>query len=243
MTGTSPTAGLAGADLSAWTGCPEPGKTALSGRLVRLDPLDWARHGDGLFAALGGTNNADIWTYMPIGPFDTADAFGDSFLAESTANGWRTMVIARQYDNIIVGMASYMRIRAAHGSAEVGCIAYAHDFQRTTGATEAMALMARHVFDDLGYRRYEWKCNNANQASRRAAERFGFVYEGTFRNDLVVKGRNRDTAWYSIIDSEWPAVSAAYERWLSEMNFHADGTQIARLEECYIEEKTACQDD
>lgn len=127
-------------------------------------------------------------------------------------------------------MASYMRIREAHGSVEIGCVAFSHRLQRTTRATEALTLMAQHVFDELGYRRYEWKGNNANLASKRAAERFGFTFEGVFRNDMVVKGESRDTAWYSIIDSEWPVVRAALHAWLAATNFDGHGRQRQRLE-------------
>jgi RimJ/RimL family protein N-acetyltransferase len=128
------------------------------------------------------------------------------------------------------GVASYLRIDPAMGSIEVGAILYSPALQRSPAATEAMYLMARHVFEELGYRRYEWKCDSLNQASRRAAERLGFRYEGTFRQAWVVKGRNRDTAWYSIIDSEWPALRNAFERWLDPSNFDAAGKQRARLE-------------
>ena len=230
-------------DLSAWTGCAEPGLTTLAGRHVRIEPLDWSRHGEGLFAAIAGPANTDIWAHMPIGPFGKANAFSDGFQAEAERFRWRPMVILRQNDNLIVGTANYMRIRAEVGSAEVGCIAYAHEFQRTTGATEAMVLMARHIFDELGYRRYEWKCSDRNAASMRAARRLGFVYEGTFRNDLVVRGRNRDTAWYSIVDSEWPVVSAGYDRWLAAANFDADGRQKRSLEDCYEKRESECRDD
>lgn len=122
-------------------------------------------------------------------------------------------------------MASYTRIREAHGSVEAGCVAFSHRLQRTAHATEALTLMARHVFDDLGYRRYEWKCHDANAASKRCAERFGFQFEGLFRNDMVVKGESRDTAWYSIIDAEWPALRAALAAWLAPANFAAAGRQ------------------
>lgn len=129
-----------------------------------------------------------------------------------------------------LGMCTYMRIREAHGSAEIGCVAFSPKLKRTPEATEALRLMAAHVFD-LGYRRYEWKCNNDNLASKRAAERFGFTFEGIFRNDMVVKGRSRDTAWYSITDREWPRLDAALSGWLAPSNFAAeDGVQLRTLE-------------
>jgi RimJ/RimL family protein N-acetyltransferase len=129
-----------------------------------------------------------------------------------------------------VGVASYLRIEPAMGSIEVGHLAYSPALQRHPAATEAMYLMMRHVFDELGYRRYEWKCDDRNQASRRAALRLGFRFEGIFRQHMVIKGRNRDTAWYAILDSEWPALRAAFERWLDPANFDAAGRQRARLE-------------
>ncbi|MFN2425855.1 MAG: GNAT family N-acetyltransferase [Candidatus Binatia bacterium] len=215
-------------DLLNWTTKPIPGEFALEGTRVRLEPLDWEVHGEGLFAAVGGESNAGIWTWMPLGPFDEPGHL-NSFLAfiRSTEN-WRTMVIRRSSGEVL-GMASFMRIREAHGSAEIGCVAFGPALRRSTEATEALALMAGHVFD-LGYRRYEWKCNSENAASNRAAVRFGFRFEGTFRNDMVAKGKNRDTAWYSILDTEWPALKAALDRWLARENFADDGTQLRTLE-------------
>lgn len=216
-------------DLSGWTRRATPGAEVLAGRRVRLEPLDPTQHGAGLFAAVGGSANADIWTWVPDGPFPTLEAMQE-FLAWGTDKAsWRTMVIRAAASGDILGMASYMRIREAHGSAEIGCVAFGARLKRTAEATEALALMARHIFD-LGYRRYEWKCNNENLASKRAAERFGFLYEGLFRNDMVTKGRSRDTAWYSITDAEWPALDQALGHWLSDDNFAKDGTQKRTLE-------------
>ncbi len=206
-----------------------PGEQTLAGRRVRLEPLDWLSHGEGLFAAVGGDVNAGLWTWMPVGPFHSPEALGD-FLAEVRENeGWRTMVFRAQATGEILGMAAYMRIREAHGSAEIGCVAFSPKLKRTTKATEALALMAAHVFE-LGYRRYEWKCNSQNLASKRAAERFGFVFEGVFRNDMVTKGESRDTTWYSITDGEWPVVRAALGHWLADDNFANNGSQLRSLE-------------
>ena len=217
-------------DLSTWTPRPSPGLAALDGKRVRLEPLDWDKHGPGLFQATGGEANAGIWTWMPVGPFPTPDSLAAFLARQAKAEGWRTMTIASKTTNEILGMATYMRIREAHGSAEIGCVAFGPKLKRTPEATEAFALMARHVFIDLGYRRYEWKCNFENEASKRAALRFGFAFEGVFRNDMVTKGRSRDTAWYSLTDTEWPAVDAALALWLSNDNFAKDGTQIRTLE-------------
>lgn len=220
-------------DLSTWTTRPAPGLASLEGRLVRLEPLDWAQHGEGVFAAAGGEANAGIWTWMPVGPFPAIDSLKDFLLGQREREGWKTMVIReRRLSGLagdILGMATYMRIREAHGSAEIGCVAFGPRLTRTPHATEAFALMAGHVFD-LGYRRYEWKCNFENLASKRAAERFGYTFEGVFRNDMVAKGKSRDTAWYSITHAEWPALRLALERWLAPGNFGPDGGQTRTLE-------------
>lgn len=217
-------------DLSTWTRRPKPGLVLLAGRLVRLEPLDAAAHGEDLFAAVGGDANAGIWEWMPVGPFQRREGLL-GFLADQHAHdGWRTMVIRAAATGDVLGMCTYMRIREAHGSAEIGCVAFGPRLKRTPEATEALYLMAAHVFE-LGYRRYEWKCNNDNLASKRAAERFGFRFEGVFRNDMVTKGRSRDTAWYSITDAEWPDVQLALAGWLAPSNFAAeDGAQLRTLE-------------
>lgn len=217
--------------LSDWTPRPLPNPLTLEGRLVRLERLDWYKHTQELFDALGGEANADLWRYMPIGPYLDGDAFAESFDRARVNGAWNTLAIRVKETGKLEGMVSYMRMRPEHGSVEIGCVAFGHRLQRTAAATEAVYLMAKHVFDDLGYRRFEWKCDNANDASRRAAERFGFIYEGLFRQDMVRKGANRDTAWYSIIDKEWPVMRAGFERWLDPANFGPDGRQIRSLTE------------
>lgn len=221
-------------DLSTWTSRPLPGLVSLNGRLVRLEPLDWLRHGEGLFAAIGGEANTDLWAWMPVGPFShpdqLRDVFADRAADMSEDEGWRTMAILSRASGVVLGSCSYMRVRRAHGSCEIGCVAFGPDLRRTPEATEALFLMAAHVFEDLGYRRYEWKCNTRNAASMRAAARFGYAFEGVFRNDMVTKGQSRDTAWFSITDAEWPGVGAALRQWLADGNFGADGSQIQTLE-------------
>jgi RimJ/RimL family protein N-acetyltransferase len=216
-------------DLAAWTRKAAPGTSTLVGAHVQLEPLDWARHGEGVFAAVGGEANAQIWSWMPVGPWPQSAQLRDFLAQMHGAEGWRTMVIRARASCEIVGMATYMRIREAHGSAEIGCVAFGPKLKRSREATEALGLMAGHVFD-LGYRRYEWKCNSQNLASKRAAERFGFIHEGVFRNDMVTKGQSRDTAWYSITDAEWPVLKAALARWLAHDNFATDGAQVRTLE-------------
>lgn len=217
-------------DLSAWTKRETPGLVTLAGRRVRLEPLDWSLHGAGIFAAVGGQHREELWRYMPVGPFADEEMLQDFLRYMQASEGWRTMVVRAAASAEILGMAAYMRIREAHGSVEIGCVAFGDRLRRTPEATEAFAVMAGHVFDDLGYRRYEWKCNLANEASKRSAERFGFTFEGVFRNDMVTKGKSRDTAWYSIIDAEWPAIRVALDQWLAPENFGPDGRQTRTLE-------------
>lgn len=216
--------------LKNWTARERPGQWPLTGDRVVLEPLDWADHLEGLYQAVAAPDVADIWKYMPLGPFESQEQFQEIFERVAGDLGWEVMIIRRTRGGDILGMASYMRIREAHGSAEIGCVAFGPDLKRSAEATEAMSLMAGHVFDELGYRRYEWKCHNDNAASRRAAERFGFAFEGVFRNDMVVKGKSRDTAWFAMTDEDWPVLRKAFKAWLSAKNFDASGTQKKRLE-------------
>lgn len=210
--------------LENWTECAEPNLRYVKGRHVIIEPVDFTHDAEALFNAVGGEANADLWRYIPIGPFDDADDMSAVFKRFADEENWRTHII-RSLSGDVLGMASYMRLRPAAGSIEVGCIVYSKQLQRTPAATEVMYLMASHIFDDLGYRRYEWKCNNANDGSKRAALRLGFVPEGVFRQDMVMKGENRDTAWFSMLDKEWPQAKAAFEAWLDPENFMADGRQ------------------
>ena len=218
-------------DLSTWAPCPRPSAEIPIGSTVRLEPLNWEAHEQGLFAIVGGKKNARLWDYVSVGPYLDPATFQKSFAETCVEKGWETKVIHEVVSGKVLGMFSFLRIRQKHGSIEIGCVVFCYALQRTLKATEALLLMARHVFDDLGYRRYEWKCDTQNLASSRAAMRFGFTYEGTFRNDMVSKGHSRDTAWYSITDAEWPAVCAALDAWLAPQNFDPDGTQIKRLED------------
>ncbi|MCR9269055.1 MAG: GNAT family N-acetyltransferase [Hyphomonadaceae bacterium] len=217
-------------NLKSWTRRERPGQWPLPGSRVVLEPLDWSAHLDGLYQAVAAPEAADTWDYMPIGPFRDPAHFHDVFDQVGADLGWETLVIRKVNGGTVLGMASFMRIREPHGSAEVGCVAFGHALRRTPEATEAMFLMAQHLFDELGYRRYEWKCHNDNAASRRAAERFGFQFEGIFRNDMVIDGKNRDTAWFAMTVEDWPAVKAAFEAWLAPTNFDASGQQKQSLE-------------
>ena len=196
---------------------------------VRLEPLDPARHGEALFAA---TKDADeTWLYLPYGPFESKADFVEWLGRRAPLDDPLTFTIIDREAGAARGLASLMRIVPEHGVIEIGHIWLSPALARTRQATEAIYLMSRHAFDDLGNRRLEWKCNAANAASRRAAERFGFTFEGVFRHHMVVKGRNRDTAWYSITDSEWPARRAAFEAWLAPANFDPSGVQRRSLAE------------
>jgi RimJ/RimL family protein N-acetyltransferase len=211
-----------------------PGRTILAGRLVTLVPLDPAAHGDALFEGTRGKAGDLLWTYLFEGPFPDRDAFDLHLKRMASSEDPLFFAILDRSSQEAVGYASYMRIEPVHRVIEVGSILYTPRLRRSPMATEAMYLMARHVFDDLGYRRYEWKCNALNAPSRRAALRFGFTFEGIFRQHLIVKGRNRDTAWFSMLDSEWPARKANFERWLDPSNFGPDGQQKIALSEMNI---------
>ncbi|WP_439817909.1 GNAT family N-acetyltransferase [Zavarzinia sp. CC-PAN008] len=201
----------------------------MTGRFCTLEPLDPARHAADLFAANARDGEGRNWTYLPYGPF--ADLGDYRAWMERTCLGDDPLfhAIIDHATDKAVGVASYLRIEPAVGVIEVGHINYSPLLQRTPAATEAMVLMMARVFDELGYRRYEWKCDALNAPSRRAAARLGFRYEGLFRQATLYKGRNRDTAWFSIIDSEWPAIRAAFQAWLDAANFDADGRQRTAL--------------
>ena len=220
-------------DLTDFSKRNLPGRTPLIGNTVRIEPLDWERHGAQLADAICGLDNTELWRYMPFEPVPDLQTLQTSMTYASKKFTWIPMAIVRVRDEMCVGMASYMRLRPEHGSCEVGCIAFGDALKRTREATEAMYLMARHAFE-LGYRRYEWKCDNGNEPSKRAALRFGFVYEGLFRQDLIVKGLNRDTAWFSITDKEWPGVRAGFETWLADDNFDGEGRQKRSLAACRV---------
>lgn len=203
----------------------------LVGQYVTIVKLS-ARHADAFYPQISGPENAHLWDYMFDGPYDDPEVFRARLGAnEISHDPVFYAIVLNGNDDDIVGIASYLRIEPTHRSIEVGNLMYSAQLQRTPGATEAMYLMARYAFEDLGYRRYEWKCNALNAPSRRAALRLGFTFEGIFRKHLVVKGRNRDTSWYSMVDEEWPAIKRALEAWLDPTNFNGEGRQQKRLEE------------
>jgi RimJ/RimL family protein N-acetyltransferase len=209
-----------------------PERVTLKGRWITLTPLDAEKHAEALYQGSNGDAVRDrVWTYLFDGPYTDPDVFKASIAAKAQSTDPLFFAILDSATGAAVGYQTLMRIDPANRVIEVGNILYTPAMQRTPGATEAQYLFARYVFDDLGYRRYEWKCNNLNAPSKRAAERFGFTFEGVFRQHMIVKGRNRDTAWFAVLDSEWPARKAAYERWLSPDNFDGQGRQKTALSE------------
>jgi RimJ/RimL family protein N-acetyltransferase len=214
-----------------------PQRRTLDGRVVSIIPLNPVAHADALFKCACGKENEPLWLYLFEGPFATRAAFDSHLQQKASSEDPLFFAILDKPSGDAIGYAAYMRIEPTHRVIEVGSILYTPRLQRTIGATEAMYLMARHVFEDLGYRRYEWKCNALNAPSRSAALRLGFTFEGIFRQHMIVKGRNRDTAWFSMLDSEWPQRKAAFERWLAPSNFDANGRQKVSLSEINAVEK------
>jgi RimJ/RimL family protein N-acetyltransferase len=212
---------------------PRPERVSLSGDRVRVEPLDPGRHGSDLFR-LGHDGTAEAqrsWEYLPYGPFVSESEHRSWLETQATGEDPLFFAVVDRHDDRAVGVATLMSIVPAHGTIEIGHIWLSPGLQRTAAATEALVLLLRYAMDDLGYRRMEWKCNAANDASRRAASRLGYRFEGMFYNHQVFKGRNRDTAWFSILDEEWPRLRAAYADWLAADNFGPEGVQRRRLSE------------
>lgn len=210
-----------------WRGARMPPDDPMEGRTVRIELLDPDARAEELFEAFSLDREGRLWTYLPCGPFATASDLRAEMrrLCERPDEQQMVHAIVDLERGAATGIASYLRVDAESGTIEIGWICMSPLLQQSVQATEAMYLMARRVFDELGYRRYEWKCDAMNAGSMRAAKRLGFTYEGTFRQDRVYRGRNRDTAWYSMIDSEWPALRSAYESWLTPANFDEHGQQ------------------
>ena len=207
-----------------------PERVTLEGRWITLVPLDADAHAEALYEGSNGDAAREaVWAYLFDGPYTSLDEFRANIEAKARSTDPLFFAIIDNASGKAVGYQTFLRIEPAHRVIEVGNILYTPAMQRTAGATEAQYLFAKYVFDELGYRRYEWKCNAYNAPSRRAAERFGFTFEGIFRQHMIVKGRNRDTAWFAMLDSEWPARKAAYERWLAPDNFDDEGRQKLKL--------------
>ncbi|HEX2724631.1 MAG TPA: GNAT family protein [Beijerinckiaceae bacterium] len=222
--------------LSAWTARPRPERRTHDGRYVRLEPLDAARHGDELFAAGAGPDADDLWRYLSDDPYPDRASF-TSWLTKSMGDDPLFFAAIDKASGRAEGRLAFMRIDPANGVIEVGHILYGPRLAGSRAATEAIYLLARHAFDDLGYRRFEWKCNDLNERSKRAALRYGFAFEGVFRQHMVVKGANRDTAWFAMLDHEWPARKAAFERWLAPDNFDGAGRQSTSLRELIMQKR------
>jgi RimJ/RimL family protein N-acetyltransferase len=218
-------------DLSNWKGCARPQRIALEGRYVRLEPLSAKAHGDGLFEAATAGDSDSRFRWLPETTPESREAFQPWLdKAEASADPMYFTVIDKASGKV-AGRQTLMRIDAGNGVGEIGHIHWGPLIQQKPATTEALYLFARYLFDDLGYRRFEWKCNNLNGPSKRAALRYGFVFEGVFRKHLVIKGENRDTAWYAMTDDDWKVAKPAFEAWLDPANFDADGRQMRRLEE------------
>lgn len=215
-------------NLGAWQPRPRPARAALAGAYCRLEPLDLKRHADELFAASMAEEKR--FRYLFDTPLDRA-GFEGWFARSSASEDPLFYAVIDSSTGRCEGRQTLMRITPEHGVIEVGNILWGPAIARTRVATEALFLHARYVFDELGYRRFEWKCNFNNEPSKRAAKRFGFSYEGTFRQHMVQKGENRDSAWFSMLDTEWPSLRSAFERWLAPANFDAQGQQRSRLEQ------------
>lgn len=215
-----------------WAPVPPPSRVMLTGRFVRLEPLDPGVHVTALFeAAQGPGADPHLWDYMSSGPYADFSAFRAYLDDAAATDDPLAFTVIDLADEMPRGMARLMRIDPANGVGEVGHIWFGTGLQRTPGATEAIFLLAGYMFDTLGYRRFEWKCNAVNQRSRRAAERCGFSFEGVFRQHMVVKDRNRDTAWFAMIDRDWPLIRQAFRQWLDPANFDDTGGQGQSLME------------
>lgn len=218
-----------GEALTGWSARSLPPRTPLEGRYCRIEPISPDVHAEALFEASAEDADGRSWTYMGYGPFATLAEYRSWMTATCLGGDPLFHVLVDRASGRPVGVASFLRIDPGAGVIEVGHIHYSPRLQRTRAATEGMYLLMRRVFEELGYRRYEWKCDALNEPSRRAAKRLGFDFEGIFRQATVYKGRNRDTAWFSILDREWPALRAAYEAWLDPANFDDDGRQRQSL--------------
>ncbi|WP_374652081.1 GNAT family N-acetyltransferase [Dongia sp.] len=218
-----------GFPVPGWTARQRPPRAPLQGSFARIEMLDAATHAAQLYAANAADREGRIWTYLPYGPYAQESVYRDWVASMAKSEDPLFHAIVDRASGKAVGVASYLRIDAAAGVVEVGHINYSPALQRTAAATEAMYLLMKRVFDELGYRRYEWKCDALNAPSRAAAQRLGFTYEGLFRQAAIYKGRNRDTAWYAITDKDWPKIRTVYESWLAPENFDGGGRPKLRL--------------
>jgi len=226
-----------GAEVPNWTPRATIPRTPMYGQYCDLVPLA-PSHSEALFTAFDADTTGTLWTYMPVGPFATKAEYAAWVETACKSQDPLFFVIIDKTSEKPVGVASFLRIDPANGVVEVGFITFAPALQRTPAATEAMYLLMKRAMGELGYRRYEWKCDALNAPSRRAAKRLGFSYDGLFRQAVVYKGRNRDTAWFSILDKEWPEIDHAFQTWLSPDNFDQHGQQRRRLNDLMPQSKS-----
>ncbi|MBD1587145.1 GNAT family N-acetyltransferase [Pseudomonas typographi] len=229
MPRTNPFDQPVGEPMLGWSPRPQPGAVTLAGRTCRLEPLNAAQHADALYAAYSQAADGRDWTYLFVGPFDSAEHYRHYAEAAEQSTDPRHYAVIEQVSGRAVGTLSLMRIDPGHGVIEVGNVTFSPQLKQSVLSTEAQYLLMAYAFDTLGYRRYEWKCDSLNAPSRKAALRLGFSFEGIFRQAVVYKGRSRDTAWYSIIDREWPALKAGFQAWLAPENFDEQGRQRQSL--------------
>ncbi|EDZ98152.1 GCN5-related N-acetyltransferase [Burkholderia sp. H160] len=228
-----------GAPVPGWHGAQLPGREPMTGRYCRLEAVDVERHAADLFDAYQSATDGRDWTYLAVGPFDSLAAYREHLTRMAASKDPLHYAVIDLATSKPVGTLSLMRIDPANGVIEVGHITYSPRLKRTRIATDAMFVLLGEVFDKLGYRRFEWKCDSLNEPSRKAALRYGFTFEGIFRQAIVYRERNRDTAWHSIIDSEWPALRSCYQQWLDAGNFDAQGQQIQRLADLIAQRRAA----
>jgi len=220
-----------GPPVPDWTPRAQPPRTAITGRYCRVEPIDVERHAKDLYDAYASAADGRDWTYMSAGPFPDFDTYYAYATKQASSTDPLHHAVIDLETGKAVGTLALMRIDTANGVIEVGHVAYSPLLKRTRAGTEAQYLLLKRAFDELGYRRYEWKCDALNAPSRRAATRYGFTFEGIFRQAIVYRGRSRDTAWFSITDAEWPAISRGFAHWLSPENFDAEGEHRASLAE------------
>ena len=220
-----------GEDLIGWASRPRPTDVVLQGTFCRLEPLDFEMHGDDLYAAYSSAADARDWTYMFAGPFSSVSEYRDHVESIVNRADLKTYAILDRATGRAAGTFALARIDSDNGVIEVGNVTFSSLLKQRAAATEAQYLLMKYVFDDLKYRRYEWKCDSLNASSRKAALRLGFVFEGIFRQAVIYRGRSRDTSWYSMTDKEWPFLKKSFEAWLRPENFDRDGRQIRSLNE------------
>lgn len=230
-----------GLALPDWRGAALPEGRPLAGQYCRLERVDVERHAAELYEAYADAPDGRDWTYLFAGPFDSFDSYRTYLEGVASLRDPMHYAIIDSGSGRAVGTLALMRIDASNGVMEVGSVTYSPRLKRTRAATEAIALLMQYAFQTLGYRRFEWKCDALNAPSRSAALRYGFTFEGIFRQAIVTRQRNRDTAWYSIIDSEYPSIGAAHERWLNAANFDEEGKQIETLAHLIAREKSDCE--